>query len=211
MAAQYLYGAVSVQSERCVAVALNNADVDFERTNLFAANGELFERAIRCYHKGVFELLMDHFRKHFLPQPASSDNNNEEEEEDFDDYSKKILPTPFSEMKENFEVLVDLWSENISEIDKPVMAELNTIFADRCPSSNQRSGIDQHISKTNQTQGADVIGFAQGTAMLAVSADRSSSNESSNHTTRETSSVSYQSANEGSDFTNHKQMFTAAH
>ena len=139
MAAQFLFGAVSVQSERYVVQALNNPDLDFERTNLFAANGKLFERAIRCYHKGVFELLMDHFKKHFLyrqsleiPQPAAPDSDikEEEEEEDFDDYSRYILPTKFSEMKEIFEVLVDLWSELILEIDEAAMAELKRMFAE---------------------------------------------------------------------------------
>ena len=139
MAAQYLYRAVSNQNEECVVVAFNNIDLDFERTNLFAANGELFERAIRCYHKGVFELLMDHFKKHFLyrqsleiPQHSADcdDEAEEEEEEDFDDYSRYILPTKFSKMRENFDFLVDLWSELILGIDEVTMAELKRMFAE---------------------------------------------------------------------------------
>ena len=140
MAAQFLFGAVSVQSERYVVQALNNPDLDFERTNLFAANGKLFERAIRCYHKGVFELLIDHFKKHFLYRQSleipqhSADCNAEaeegEEEEDFDDYSKYILPTPFSEMKENFETITQMDLIDLSAVDEATMAELKRMFAE---------------------------------------------------------------------------------
>ena len=136
-----LQQAVSRQNQECVAVALNNIDLDFERTNLFAANCDLFERAVLRYHKGVFALLVDHFKKHFLyrqsleiPQHSADCNaeaeEGEEEEENFDDYSKYILPTPFSEMKENFETITQMDLIDLSAVDEATMAELKRMFAE---------------------------------------------------------------------------------
>ena len=148
----YLQDAVWSKCEQRVRYALKDADLHLERTNLFAAGGELFVRAVRDFNKDVFTLLMDHFKKHFLyrqwleiPQPADSEDNLEEEEEDFDDYSIALMPTPFSVMRDNFEGALHAWK---LVLDESILADLKKMF-DHSSSFNQTPPTDLRIGEEN--------------------------------------------------------------
>ena len=149
----HLQDAVWSKCAKRVRYALSDVDLCLERTNLFAADGELFVIAARNYNKDVFALLMDHFKKHFLSRKSlelsQPSPDIDIEEEDFDDFSKDILPTPFSVMRDNFEGALHAWHLVLEE---PIMAELNTVFADHS-SSNQSPPTDQPIDEKDGAVG----------------------------------------------------------
>ena len=129
LSADWLYAAVSVhQSAELLKKALSDEHLDFERGNLFAADGILFEFAVRSYRKETMSLLVEHFEKHFAKR-AEPKSSVGDVEEDFDDYSKPLSETSFTVMKENFEYVVDQWCDAVAEVDKDIMVKLNVLFA----------------------------------------------------------------------------------
>ena len=135
LATEWLYKTVCVpRIANSLGRALRNEQLDFERSNLFAADGILFEFAVRYYRRETMLTLVEHFEKHFAKRAESNESSDGDVEEDFDDDYELISETSFAEMKENFEYVVDQFRVSITAVDEDIMAKLNAFFADPPPS-----------------------------------------------------------------------------
>ena len=142
-AADWLYRSVCVpRMADSLERALRCEHLDFERSNLFAADGILFEFAVRYYRRETMLTLVEHFEKHFAKRAESNESSDGDVEEDFDDYHELISETSFAEMKENFEIIVGQYRCKIAAVDEDIMAKLKAFFADPPPSQAALSTPD---------------------------------------------------------------------
>ena len=63
------------QSIELIERVFGDEHLDFERSNLFAADGILFEFAVRYYRRETMLTLVEHFEKHFAKRAESNESS----------------------------------------------------------------------------------------------------------------------------------------
>ena len=101
----------------------------FERTNLFAANGVLFEFALWRGSTDILTFLTAHFVAHFSDRLAG--NNSDDYCFDDDDDVKPIPPTTYARMRCNFNNALFNWRTAASSTNvKTIVDAFSAYFAD---------------------------------------------------------------------------------
>ena len=106
--------------------------------NMFAADGALFERAVRRGDAAILRALMDHFNRHFRESaadttaPDSTHDNDDGDDEDFQDMDAPLHPTSLLEMRRSFDTVLRDWPTTISKSSsefKLIIAECDDFFS----------------------------------------------------------------------------------
>ena len=109
----------------------------FERTNLFAANGVLFEQALWRGNTEILTCLTVHFIEHFslcqweCPHTcADIEDDDDDYFEDDDDLTRPIPPTSYSQMRRNFNNALFNWRTAAgNSAVKPIVDAFREYFA----------------------------------------------------------------------------------